>query len=144
MSVADNKEVVRRWFTEGVRGGVDPAEFRGLAERTFSPGFVDHDGPDPEHGYDLMMRAVPGLLAALPDARFEITQLIGEGELVAVRLRGEATHTEPLGNLAPTGKRISWTENEIFRLEDGLIVESWGEGDLDEALGSIGLSFRAR
>jgi predicted ester cyclase len=45
--------------------------------------------------------------------------------------------------IAPTGKHISWTENEIFRFEGGRIVESWGEGGLDEALAEIGLGFRS-
>jgi hypothetical protein len=60
MSVAQNKETVRRWFTETVRGGTDPQTFRAAAERTFAPQFVDHDGPDPAHGYEALVRAVAG------------------------------------------------------------------------------------
>ncbi|HET8630504.1 MAG TPA: ester cyclase [Thermomicrobiales bacterium] len=143
MSVAGNKETLRRWFTETVRGGTDAQTFRAGAERTFAPHFVDHDGPNPASSYEALIRAVPGLLAALPDARLTVEQLIGEGDLVAVRLRGEGTHTGELPGKPPTGKRIAWTENEIFRFEDGRIAESWGEGTLDEALASIGLGFRA-
>lgn len=143
MGVAENKETVRRWFTEVIRGGIDEQAFRGAAAQLVSPRFVDHDGPDPEHGYEALLRAVPGLLHALPDARFTVGQLLGEGDLVAVRVRGEATHTGDLPGKPPTGKRISWTENEIFRLEGGKLAESWGEGGLDEALASIGLGFRA-
>ena len=33
---------------------------------------------------------------------------------------------------------MDWTENEILRLRDGQIVESWGEGSLEDALASIG------
>jgi predicted ester cyclase len=72
-----------------------------------------------------------------------VEQLIGEGNMVAVRVRGEATHTGTLTGVAPTGRRITWTENELFRLEEGKLAESWGEGGLDEALASIGLGFRA-
>jgi predicted ester cyclase len=142
MSAERNKETVRRWFTETVRGGSDADTLKAGAERTFSPHFVDHDGPDPEQGREALLRVVPGLLRALPDARLTIEQLIGEGEVVAVRLHGEATHTGEAMGIAPTGKRIAWTENEIFRFEDGLIAESWGEGGLDEALASIGFGFK--
>lgn len=144
MTTDENKETVRRWFTETVRGGTDAQTFRAAAARTFSPQLVDHDGPDPAHSYEALVRAVPGLLRALPDARFTIEQLFGEGDLVAVRLRGEATHTGEVMGKPPTGKRIAWAENEIFRFEGGLIVESWGEGTLDDALASVGLGFRAR
>lgn len=47
-------------------------------------------------------------------------------------------------DITPTGERISWRENEIFRFEDGRIVESWGEGGLDDALAEIGFGFRAK
>lgn len=135
MPVVENKEKVRRWFEETVRGGTDEPTLRAVAAQTISPRFVAHDGPDPAHGYDAMLRALPGLLRAFPDLRFTIEQLIGEGDLVAVRLRGEATHSGEAMGRSPTGKRITWTENEIFRFADGLVVESWGEGTLDEALG---------
>lgn len=41
------------------------------------------------------------------------------------------------------GQRIEWTESEIYRFDRGLIVESWGEGSLDEALTSVGLGSQA-
>jgi predicted ester cyclase len=94
------------------------------------------------NGREAMRRAVPVLLKALPDASFTVEQLIGEGDLVAVRLRGQATHTGEVMGIAPTGKRITWTENEIFRLADGRVVESWGEGGLEEALAEIGFAFK--
>lgn len=63
---------------------------------------------------------------------------------MAVRVRGEGTHTGAVMDITPTGERISWRENEIFRFEDGRIVESWGEGGLDDALAEIGFGFRAK
>jgi predicted ester cyclase len=61
---------------------------------------------------------------------------------VAVRVRGRATHTGEVMGIAPTGKRITWTENEIFRIANGRIVESWGESGLEEALAEVGLAFK--
>ena len=141
MSTVDNKAKVRLWFEEILRGGTSAERLREVGEQIFSPAFVDHDGPDPAHGWEALLRAVPGLLHVLPDARFTIEQLIGEGDLIAVRLRGEATHTREGRGITPTGKHLSWTENEIFRFEDGRIVESWGEGGLDAALATVGLGF---
>ena len=142
MSVESNKALVRRWFEEIVNGRTDPAVFLAALDETIAPDFVDWDGPDPTNGREAMRRAVPALLKALPDASFMVEQLLGEGDLVAVRLRGQATHTGEVMGIAPTGKRISWTENEIFRIADGRIVESWGEGGLEEALAEIGFAFK--
>lgn len=142
MSVESNKAVVRRWFSEGVNGRTPPDVLFAVMDECVSPAFVDHDGPDPEHGYQAMRKALPVLLKALPDAALTIEQLIGEGDLVAVRLRGQATHTGEAAGIAPTGKQITWTENEIFRLADSKLVESWGEGNLEEALAEIGFAFK--
>jgi predicted ester cyclase len=141
MSVEENKATVRRFFTEVARGGIPPETLRSEIERTIAPDYVDHDSHDPENGREVLLRALPELFRALPDLRFTVEQLIGEGDMVAVRLRGEATHTGEGMGTGPTGKRITWTENELFRLKNGQMVESWGEGDTDAALAGIGLGF---
>jgi predicted ester cyclase len=142
MSVESNKALVRRWFEEIVNGRTDPAVFLTALDETMAPDFVDWDGPDPLNGQEAIRRTVPVLLKALPDASLTVEQLIGEGDLVAVRVRGRATHTGEVMGIAPTGKRITWTENEIFRIANGRIVESWGESGLEEALAEVGLAFK--
>ena len=142
MSIEANKALVRRWFGEMVDGRTERATLLAALEETFAPDFVDHDGPDPRNGRAALQRALPALLTACPDARLTIEQLLGEGDLVAVRLRGEATHSGEVLGIAPTGKRINWTENELVRLVNGRICESWGEGTLDAALAGIGLAFK--
>jgi predicted ester cyclase len=142
MSVASNKELVQHWFVEIVNGHTAPETFQQALDATFAPHFIDYDGPNPSMGRETLRHTIPLLLQALPDAYFTVEHLISEGDLVAVRLRGQATHTGSVLGNAPTGKRITWTENEIYRLAGGQIVESWGEGGLEEALAEIGLSFR--
>jgi predicted dehydrogenase/predicted ester cyclase len=111
MSVEQNKETVRRWFTEIVRGGVDRATFQKVADQVFAPDFLDHDGPDPEHSKQALVRTVPALLQALPDARFSVELLLGEGEYVAVRVHGEATHTgEAMGRTMPSRRSASGSQ----------------------------------
>ena len=144
MSIDTHKALARRWFGEIVNGQTDPATLLAALDATFAPEFVDHDGPDPRQGRAALQRALPLLLGACPDARLTIEQLLGEGDRVAVRVRGEATHSAMIMDISPTGKRISWTENELFRFEHGQIVESWGEGTLDTALATIGLAFKSK
>jgi predicted ester cyclase len=144
MSIEDNKATVRRWFGEMVNGNTELPVLMAALEATFAPDFVDHDGPDPQHGRDALKRALPVLLQACPDAHLTIEQILGEDDLVAVRLRGEATHSGAVMGIPPSGKHITWTENELVRFDQGRIIESWGEGTLDEALAEIGLAFKGK
>ena len=141
MSAEANKAIVRRWFGEIVNGTTDTATLLHELDATIAPEFVDHDGPDPHHGREALRSLLPLLLHGLPDAHFTIEQLLAEDDLVAVRVRGEATHTAELASIPPSGKTLVWTENELIRLRDGRFVESWGEGTVEDALAEVGFHF---
>jgi predicted ester cyclase len=68
---------------------------------------------------------------ALPEVHLTVEQLIDDGDLVYVRLRGEAT---PPGAATP----LTWTENELLWFENGRIVASWQEANLTETLAAHG------
>ena len=76
------------------------------------------------------MPATPNT-TALPEVHLTVEQLVDGGDLVYVRLRGEAT---PAG----AATRITWTENELMWFENGRIVASWHEGHLAQALAASG------
>ena len=64
-----------------------------------------------------------------PDLRATIDELIGEGDIVAVRVTLHATQTNPIdwiggfGIIAPTGKPFDLKEYQFWRVVDGKIVE---------------------
>ena len=60
------------------------------------------------------------------DMAVEILDLIEEDSKVAVRARFLATHIAEAYGIPATGKRICFEALEIFRIENGLIAESWG------------------
>ena len=60
------------------------------------------------------------------DMAVEILDLIEEDSKVAVRARFLATHIAEAYGIPATGKRICFEALEIFRMENGLIAESWG------------------
>lgn len=60
------------------------------------------------------------------DMEVEILDLIEEDGKVAVRARFIATHSAEAYGIPATGKRISFEALEVFRMENGLIAESWG------------------
>jgi predicted ester cyclase len=80
-------------------------------------------------------RAVLGtLLTGFPDVQHTIEAVITDGDLVVIRYRATGTHEGEFQGYAATGKRVSWTGINIYRVECGRIAEIWSEVD---ALGRI-------
>ena len=78
-----------------------------------------------------------GMSTALSDVRFEIDDLVAEGDAVVARWKMEATHTGSLMGETPTGKRVSSRGLTYYRLVNGQIVEDdpMSSPDLLQALG---------
>jgi len=66
-----------------------------------------------------------GMLAAFPDARFTIDDMIAEGDQVATKKTFTGTHSAALGDLPATGRAVRLQFVDIMRLRDGRIVEHW-------------------
>jgi predicted ester cyclase len=75
----------------------------------------------------LVKEMVAGLRNAFPDLRFEIADVVSCDDKVLVRWTAHGTHKGELGGAAPTGKRVSWTGMDLIRLDQGRIVELWGD-----------------
>lgn len=60
---------------------------------------------------------------AFDDVDATIVDLIAQGDQVALHWSTTGRHVGPYGSVAATGRRITMTGVDIFRLRDGLIVE---------------------
>ena len=124
------RNLVRRWFVEGMNAG-DARRARDISDQIFAVDFIDHDGIDQvTHGREQWQRAViDTVFGAFSDIEVTVEKLLAEDRMVAVRFVFTGTHTSPFQGIAPTHRRIRHSENEIYRIADGRIAESWGEGD---------------
>lgn len=103
-----------------------------LVDEFIAPQFTSHDwpegsptGPEPfRNFYSTIIRSV------LPDARYEVDDLIAEGNKVVVRWRLSGTHKCNFHDIAPTGRFITLKGIAIYRLEDRKLVERWVVTDL--------------
>jgi steroid delta-isomerase-like uncharacterized protein len=125
----DNKAVARE-FMEAIFSGHDIEAI----DRLLAPDFVDHDPwegrPPTREGWKAGTIA---FLAAFPDLRCEIDDLIAEGDKVVVRNRLMGTHRgEFVG--PPTGRWVEFRSVDTVRVRDGRVVEHWG---LIDALGFL-------
>jgi predicted ester cyclase len=68
-------------------------------------------------------------LDAFPDLAYSFDLWAVDGDLVVERYTATGTQEGPLGDIAPTGRKASWTGVNIFRIDCGRIVELWSEVD---------------
>jgi len=128
MSVADNREIARR-FVEEVWGRGDfalEAELlaANMREHTPGPGCT----PDRDGHHQLLA----GIHAAYSEIRFTLDDVVVEGEMAADRWTMHAVHTGIFGGIPPTGKRVTITGMDVMRIIDGKIVDLW---HLEDQLG---------
>lgn len=82
--------------------------------------------------------AVSILVKGFPDVRFEVVQLIEEGNTVVVRWKWSGTHTGEFRGHAPTGKKVISDGVVIYEARDGKLVSSWTLNDRLGVLQTIG------
>lgn len=133
MTAEQSKAIVRRFYEELWNGrGLD------VADEIIAPGCVTHQlqsGVEPTgaaRGPEEVKRHVAEWLAGFPDLRFEVEQLVAEGELVVSRVVARGTHAGTWQGVAATGRRVSIRMVVTQRVAGGKIVEDWV---LVEALG---------
>jgi len=62
---------------------------------------------------------------AFPDWRFDLKDLIAEGDRVVAHMPYRGTFSRPINGLVPTGRPATVDEMVIFRIADGRIAEAW-------------------
>ena len=60
------------------------------------------------------------------DLKVTVLDVFSQNDMVATRVLYEGVHTGECMGVSPTGKKISFEALENFRIENGIIVESWG------------------
>ncbi len=79
-------------------------------------------------------------LTGFPDLHSTIEDMVSEGDKVVLRWRIEGTHTGEFMGVAPSNKKITLGITEIFRVENGQLVEAWDQFDqlgLMQQIGAI-------
>jgi steroid delta-isomerase-like uncharacterized protein len=121
-----NKALVRRFYDEVWSGGN-----LAVADEVFAEDYVRHDLrpsaalPGPEG----QKRIAEDFRAAFPDLRFEVEIVVAEDELVAARWTASGTHRGRWGAIEPSGRRATFSGVNIFRFENGKVVELWNHRD---------------
>lgn len=123
-----NKEVIRRLVTE-VKNRSNPA----AAAELVSPDYVHHfsfPGETLPPGPAGSGRVGEIFGIAFPEITVTLEILIADGEFVLERSSVEALHAGEFLGIPATNRTVTWTENHLYRIVDGQIVEHWPELDI--------------
>lgn len=131
-----NRAAIRRLFEEVLNADDDAA----LGE-ILSAEYVEHD---PVPGQAPGPRGVRGRLdllrAAFPDIRFTLEDTLAQGDRVVARWTMTGTHRGPFLTVPATGRTVTSSGIDFYRLEGGRIVEHWHEMDLLGLLQQLGVA----
>jgi predicted ester cyclase len=117
-----NKDLIRRWISFANAG------FAGSFDRFIAADYVGHVGATTMDLGELE-RLERQFCLAFPDAHHTVDDLIAEGDRVVLRTTARATHRGDFEGIAPTNRSVEFTALVVYRIQDGKIVESWGEID---------------
>lgn len=128
-----NKQLARRFYKE-----VYVDWNMALVDEVVSPQFISHDWPNgAPTGPKAFRDYYSAVRSAVPDARYEIDDLIAEGDRVVVRWRLLGTHKGDFRGIAPTGRAIALKGIAIYRVKDGKLMERWVVSDLHGVIEEI-------
>lgn len=121
----ENAAIALRWHEVAINGGDLDA-----IDEIVAPDVVHHSGTFPDGvGPEAIKTVLGALLTGFPDVRHTIEQVITGDDFVTTIWQAEGTHEGEFQGYAPTGKRVTWTGINVFRIKCGRIAEEWSELD---------------
>ncbi|MGH3085896.1 MAG: ester cyclase [Rubrobacteraceae bacterium] len=136
MSAEENKAAARRFFVDAF--GEGKLE---VLDEILAADAVAHDPANPQYtgGSESAKGLVSMYRSAFPDLRFEIDDMISEGDMVATRWTASGTHEGDLPDIPATGRRSTVSGITIDRFEGGKVTESWTNWDTLGMLQQLGV-----
>ena len=121
----DHAASIRRLYDLVNAGDID-----GFGRR-FADDFVEHETlPDLPPTRAGVVQYFQMLIAAFPDLRMVVEDVIASGDKAVARVRVTGTHKGPFMGMPATGRRIEMQLIDITRFgDDGRAKEHWGLAD---------------
>lgn len=112
-----------------------------VIDATYAPEYVGHDPDRPKARTIDDLRAVFAqfLTSVVPDGRYTIEHLVVEGDLALWHWTFSGTHRGEFMGVVPTGKTFSFGGVNLFRFQDGKVVEDWVYRDTVGFMRQLGL-----
>jgi len=117
--------VVFRWLSAGDRGDVD------AFDDLLHPDAVIHAPAGlSTQSADAEKRVWQEALAAMPDLRHEVQEVVVEGDVEMARVIVTGTMSSAFGGVAGSGRSFRMDQAVITHLRDGKVAEAWEIADV--------------
>lgn len=134
MSTEQNKTIVLQFYKAFDNRNLDEAV------ALLAPNFAAYMGGIPETVNSERFKQFGQMFhIAFPDGQHTFEQVITEGDKVVTYGIFRGTHQGELQGIPPTGKQVKFSVMHIDRLENGKIVEHWGQGDTLSLMQQLGI-----
>ena len=134
MSTEQNKAIVRRVFEEAVNQGN-----LAVADDLLASDYVNHNFPVPAPGPEGFKQVITMFRTAFPDIVVKLEDVIADGDRVSTRGHFAGTHRGDFMGIPATGKKVSVSYIDIWRLENGKARENWVQMDMLGMMQQLGV-----
>ena len=135
MSVEEDKELFRRWYEEGFYGDIS------IADEVFPPKWVRVQNGLKRFEQKVSTKdykdATLRMRVSLPDGRWTVDQMLGEGDTVAAALTLTGTQTGWWDDNPPTNNKWRMTYHLFLRFAAGKLVEMAGSSGTELYEGAL-------
>ncbi len=134
MSTEENKKLIHRFYEEWNRGNLD-----GIAALT-ADNVIDHNPqPGQKPGKKGMVEGLRPMFEAMPDMKITPDHMVAQGDKVYDTGHCRGTHKGTFAGIPATNKPFDFTYSDVYRIENGKIVEVWHVEDTVTMLQQIGV-----
>lgn len=127
-------EMLHRFFQEGVsKQNVD------LLTDLITDDYQNHDLPAPVPGPEGMRMVMGMFFAGFPDIKVTTHDTLTDGDRVASRGEWTGTHQGEFMGVPATGRTVTVSFIDIWRVEDGKFAENWVQMDILGLMQQLGV-----
>ena len=138
-AIERNRETVKTFLDGTHASDIEEVE---IIDRTVSPDIVCHGFPGFPGGEFADRESYKNFFRlfrqSFSDMRFTLHALVADEQYVAARWQVEATHSGEYAGRAAEGRRVDFDGLVLYRMDDGLIAETWLQINELSLLGQIG------
>ena len=131
MSLEKNKDIFRKGIEAIFKGDLS------VVDDIIAPDYVDHSNPI--RGPEGVKQFYTMFFKGFSDVHRTIEDIVAEGDKVWLRSTITGTHTGEYLGFPPTGRKITMTGVNIYRIVDGKVVEGWSVNDMLDLFKQLGI-----
>lgn len=132
--ITENARTARRYFDDMWNRGDTK-----VVDDLIADDVVGHVNNITVHGREVLRQRIGNLWSAYSDLRFDVQDVVAADDRAVVRWTFQGRHTGTLYGRPGTGRSVSITGMNMFRLANGRIAEVWVSADDLGELEQLGL-----